>query len=148
LALARRATPMLSPIKASPARSCSSAGTIISTLSPPHLVCAGSRHPPKQSQDDCLRVRLSHKGLGWFGVACFLVRRRVVETPGPSGGTGGEVLVELEEVVGGRKEPPFGPNRGSATSGKVGESAVLLGMAEDRLDQLCAPLVERLATLG
>jgi hypothetical protein len=57
------------------------------------------------------------------------------------------VLVELEEVVGGRKEPPFGPNRGSAASRKAGESAVLLGMAEDRLDQLCAPLVERFAAL-
>jgi len=47
-----------------------------------------------------------------------------------------EVLVELEQVVGGRQEPPFGPDGGSPAPGEAGEAAVVLGIAEYRLDQL------------
>src|SRR3954449_336384 len=61
---------------------------------------------------------------------------------------GGEVLVELDEVVGGGHQPPFGPCGGSAASGEAGEAAVVLGVAEDRLDQLGALFVEPAAALG
>ena len=58
------------------------------------------------------------------------------------------MLVELQEVVGGRKETPFGPDGGSSTSGEAGEAAVVLGISEYRLDELGALLIERFAALA
>src|SRR6266536_2667215 len=40
---------------------------------------------------------------------------------------GGEVLVELDQVVGGGHQPPFGPCGRSSASGEAGESAVVFG---------------------
>lgn len=59
-----------------------------------------------------------------------------------------EVLVELDEVVGGRHEPPFGAGGGSAAAVEAGEAAVVFGVAENRLDQLLALLVEPASLLG
>src|SRR5271166_6956044 len=64
-----------------------------------------------------------------------------------SGGCRG-VLVELQEVVGGREQPPFGPGGGSSTSGEAGEPAVVLGISEDRLNELRPLLVEGFAALA
>src|SRR4051812_49670392 len=50
-------------------------------------------------------------------------RARGRRPPPRSGDRGGEVLVELEEVMGGRDQSPFGPGGGSAASGEAGESA-------------------------
>jgi hypothetical protein len=58
------------------------------------------------------------------------------------------VLVEFAEVVGGSHESPFGAGGGSAAAVESGEAAVVLGVAEDRLDELGALLVELLAELG
>jgi hypothetical protein len=63
-------------------------------------------------------------------------------------GGGREVLVELQEIVGGRKQPPFGPDGGSSTPGEAGEAAVVLGMSEYRLDELGTLPVERFASLA
>src|SRR5947209_18548224 len=70
-------------------------------------------------------------------------------TPAPrSGDRGGEVLVELEEVMGGRDQSPFGPRGGAAASGEARESAVVFGVAEDRFDELFALSVELVAAVG
>src|SRR3954462_3661001 len=80
-------------------------------------------------------------------MACRSGGRRRDRAPG-SVGFGGEVLVELDEVVGRGHQPPFGPRGGSAASGEAGEAAVVLQSAEDRLDELAALLVKLAAALG
>ena len=70
---------------------------------------------------------------------------RVAAAPPFSGGLGGDVvLVELEEVVGGGDQAPFGADGGSASSVEAGEAAVVFGVAEQGLDQVLALAVERL----
>src|SRR3954467_9377893 len=62
---------------------------------------------------------------------------------------GGEVvLVNLREVVCSHGEPPFGSDRGSAAAVKLGDAAIVLGVAEDRLDDVLALPVQPLAVLG
>jgi hypothetical protein len=51
------------------------------------------------------------------------------------------VSVKLQQVVGGRDEPPFGPDRTSAASVKASHAAVVLGLTEDGLDhRLASPV--------
>src|SRR5215210_2706983 len=78
-------------------------------------------------------------------VAAGRARTRGRRPPPRSGDRGGEVLVELEEVMGGRDQSPFGPGGGSAASGEAGESAVVFGVTEDRFDELFALSVELVA---
>src|SRR3954451_5656476 len=56
-----------------------------------------------------------------------------VSAAAPSGGRQ-SVSVRLEEVVGGGDEPPFGPDRASASSVEARHPAVVFGLAEDGLD--------------
>src|SRR3954471_18388782 len=58
------------------------------------------------------------------------------------------MLVQLEQVVRRGDQSPLGPGGGSATSGEADEAAVVFGVAEDRLDQLRALLVELAAAFG
>ena len=51
--------------------------------------------------------------------------------------------MQLQEVVGGGDQAPFGANRGSASSVKAVEAAVVLDRAEQGLDQVLALAVER-----
>src|SRR3954451_24073044 len=64
-----------------------------------------------------------------------------------SGGPEG-VSVELEEVVGGGDESPFGAHGGSASSVEAAHSAVELRLAKDRLDHRLALAVELAAMLA
>src|SRR3954468_13661332 len=70
--------------------------------------------------------------------------------PGRPGSVAGpvEVPVELDEVVGGGHEAPFGAGGGSSAAVKAREAAVVFGVAEDRLDELASLLVEGAAELG
>src|SRR3954451_16745694 len=53
---------------------------------------------------------------------------------GPSGGHCAGVAPELEQVVGGVGEPPFGSGGGSAAAEEAIDAAVELGVGEDGLD--------------
>jgi hypothetical protein len=56
-----------------------------------------------------------------------------------SGGCGGGLVgVELEEVVGGGDQPPFGVAGGSSAALEAVDPAVELGVAEDGLDHALA----------
>src|SRR4051794_23354904 len=65
----------------------------------------------------------------------------------PSGGRQ-SVSVKLEEVVGGGDEPPFGPDRASASSVEAGHAAIVFGLTEDGLDHRLAAAVELAAALA
>jgi len=56
--------------------------------------------------------------------------------------------VELEEVVGGHAEPPFGSDGGSSAAVEAGDATVVLRIAEHGLDDVLSLPVERLAVLG
>jgi hypothetical protein len=56
--------------------------------------------------------------------------------------------VELEQVVGGHAEPPFGHDGGSSAAMESGDTAVVFGVAEPGLDDVLSLWVERLAVLG
>ncbi len=56
--------------------------------------------------------------------------------------------VELEEVVGGGDQSPFGPDRGSSSSSEAVDPAVELGVGEDRLDDRLALAVQHAAALA
>ena len=58
------------------------------------------------------------------------------------------MLVELEEVVRGRDQPPFGAGGSAPAAEEAGEAAVVLGVAEDRLDQCPGVGVELAAVVG
>src|SRR5829696_9900548 len=68
---------------------------------------------------------------------------------GAAGGSGGRcgVFVELEEVVGGGDQSPFGADGGSASASEAVDAAVELGVGEDRLDDRLALGVELAAAL-
>src|SRR5688572_21243692 len=66
---------------------------------------------------------------------------------GPSGGCGGGA-VELEQVVGGGDELPFGVAGGQAASSEAGDASEVLDVAEDRFDDLLSSGVERVAVIG
>jgi hypothetical protein len=67
----------------------------------------------------------------------------------PLGVRGGELMVvEHEEVVGGRDQPPLGPGGGSASSVESGDLAVELGVGEDGLDHRLPFAVELAAAVG
>src|SRR3954469_9328797 len=70
-----------------------------------------------------------------------------VSAAAPSGGHE-SVSVKLEEVVGGGDEPPFGPDRASASSVEARHPAVVFGLAEDGLDHRLAAAVELAAALA
>ena len=55
--------------------------------------------------------------------------------------------MELEQVVGGRDEPPFGSDGASAASVKAAHAAVVFGVTEDGLDHGLATSVKRAAEL-
>jgi hypothetical protein len=68
---------------------------------------------------------------------------------GPSGRHAGEVmLVQLEQVVGGHGQAPFGADGGSPAAVEPADAAVVFGVGEDRLDDVLSLLVERFAVLG
>src|SRR5215207_2467455 len=67
----------------------------------------------------------------------------------PLGGRGRDlVLVELEQVVGGGDQPPFGPAGGSSSSLKAVDPTVELRVSEHRLDHRLAFSVELAAGVG
>src|SRR3954469_3457138 len=70
-----------------------------------------------------------------------------VSAAAPSGGRQ-SVSVKLEEVVGGGDEPPFGPDRASASSVEAGHAAIVFGLTEDGLDHRLAATVELAAALA
>src|SRR3954447_11699656 len=70
-----------------------------------------------------------------------------VSAPAPSGGRE-SVSVKLEQVVGGGDQPPFGPDRASASSVEAVHAAVVFGLAEDGLDHRLAAPVELAAALA
>src|SRR4051794_41677801 len=59
-----------------------------------------------------------------------------------------EVLVEFAQVVGGGHQSPFGAGGGASAAVEADEPAVVFDVAEDRLDQLAALLVERGPDIG
>jgi hypothetical protein len=60
----------------------------------------------------------------------------------PLGRRPGElVVVELEQVVGGHAEPPFGPDGGSSAAVEAGDAAAVFGVAEHGLDDVLPPAV-------
>src|SRR3954451_2760208 len=69
-----------------------------------------------------------------------------VSAAAPSGGRQ-SVSVRLEEVVGGGDEPPFGPDRASASSVEASHAAIVFGLTEDGLDHRLAATVELAAAL-
>src|SRR5205085_7853873 len=58
------------------------------------------------------------------------------------------VAVELAEVVGHHQQSPLGAHLDPAAPVKAVDAVVVLGVAEQRLDGLCAFAVEPLAELG
>src|SRR5687768_3229150 len=78
--------------------------------------------------------------VGWL----FAVRSGAPKgRSGPSGGRCGELmLVEFEQVVAGGDQAPFGADRGSASSVEAVAAAVVLGRAEQGLDEELALPVE------
>src|SRR4051794_2317840 len=93
----------------------------------------------------CSRVRLSRKGRG-----AAVDSRRAGRGRGSADSLlgGGEVSVELEEVVGSGDQAPFGPGGRSVAPGEAREPAVVFGVAEDRLDQLLSLAVQLVAEIG
>jgi hypothetical protein len=51
------------------------------------------------------------------------------------------VAPELEQVVGGGDQPPFGAGRCVSSAAKAGDSAGVFGVREDRFDQFGATAV-------